>query len=58
MTSGQIFVGVHPEYKRRQDVEIQTGLARPEVEIVYSLSALAQQVLEWDAWVMETKCTS
>lgn len=26
----QIFVGCHPEYQRKQDVEIQTNLARPE----------------------------
>jgi len=44
MTGKPIFVGVHPNYKRRQDVEIQTRLARPEVEIIYSLEALAGQV--------------
>ena len=42
-----IFVGVHPEYKRKQDVIIQTGLARPEVEIVYSLQALSEQIKYW-----------
>lgn len=53
MTRKPIFVGVHPDYARRQDVEIQTGLARPGieirpgVEIVYSLAALAEQVLRW-----------
>lgn len=44
MTQKPIFVGVHPEYQRRQDVEIQTGLTRPEVEVVYSLEALAEQI--------------
>lgn len=44
MTSKLIFVGVHPNYKRRQDVEIQTGLTRPDVEVVYSLAELAEQV--------------
>jgi len=43
-----IFVGVHPDYQRRQDVEIQTKLARPEVIIVYSLEELAMQVREWN----------
>ena len=43
MIDKPIFVGVHPEYQRRQDVEIQTKLARPEVEIVYSLEELANQ---------------
>jgi len=46
MTDKPIFVGVHPDYGRRQDVEIQTGLVRPEVEVVYSLEALAEQVKE------------
>lgn len=39
-----LFVGIHPDYKRRQDVEIQTGLARPNVPIVYSLPELAAAV--------------
>jgi nucleoside 2-deoxyribosyltransferase-like protein len=42
-----LFVGVHPEYQRRQDVEIQTRLVRPEVEIVYSLTDLAECVKRW-----------
>ena len=41
MTDKPIFVGVHPEYQRRQDVEIQTALVRPNVRVVYSLAALA-----------------
>lgn len=49
MTDKPIFVGVHPEYKRRQDVEIQTRLARPDVEIVYSLENLASLVIGSDA---------
>ena len=44
MTDKPIFVGVHPEYQRRQDVEIQTQLSRPRVKIVYSLNDLAKQV--------------
>lgn len=44
MTKKPIFVGVHPEYARRQDVNMQTRLSRPEVEIVDSLSALASQI--------------
>lgn len=47
MTNKPIFVGVHPEYARRFDVEQQTGLARPEVEVVYSLFDLAGQVERW-----------
>ena len=44
MTEKPLFVGVHPEYQRRQDVEIQTALARPDVSIVYSLAELAWQI--------------
>jgi len=47
MTDKPIFVGVHPDYSRRQDVEIQTGLVRPEVNVVYSLEALAAEVRSW-----------
>lgn len=44
MSGKPIFVGVHPEYQRRRDVEIQTGLVRSQVRIVYSLQDLAYQV--------------
>lgn len=37
-------VGVHPEYRRRQDVEVQLRLARPDVRIVYSLRELSHSV--------------
>ena len=45
--SKPLFVGVHPEYKRKRDIEIQTRLIRPEIKIVYSLSDLVQQVRNW-----------
>jgi len=45
MTTKTIFVGVHPEYKRRQDVEIQTRLARPDVGgVYYSVQDIARQI--------------
>ena len=47
MMDKPIFVGVHPDYKRIQDVEIQTKLARPEVVIAYSVQALAYSVNNW-----------
>lgn len=43
----RLFIGVHPEYPRRVDVEIQTRLARPRLKIVYSLEDLAKQVRAW-----------
>jgi hypothetical protein len=39
-----IFVGTHPEYARKHDIEIQLGLARPDLKVVYSLNDLAEQV--------------
>lgn len=43
MMDKPLFIGLHPDYARRIDVEIQTRLVRPEVKIVYSLSVLAAQ---------------
>lgn len=43
-----IFIGIHPEYKRKRDVEIQTKLIRPEIKIVYSLTKLAEQIMKWE----------
>lgn len=40
-----IYVGVHPDYPKRLDVEVQTKLVRPNVKIVYSLENLIKQVL-------------
>jgi hypothetical protein len=47
MTDKPLFVGVHPNYPRKQDVEIQTALVRPDINIVYSLEELARQVLQF-----------
>jgi len=44
MTDKPIFVGTHPLYRRWQDVDIQTRLARSEVKVSRSLEDLAQQV--------------
>jgi hypothetical protein len=46
MTDVLIYVGVHPDYRRRMDIEIQTKLTRPNIKIVYSLYELAKQVTE------------
>lgn len=47
MTEKPIFVGVHPDYKRRQDVEIQTKLARPDITIASSIQELSYNVNQW-----------
>lgn len=45
-----LFVGCHPEYKRKLDVEVQLGLARPwNCEVSYSLEDLAERVKKWSA---------
>lgn len=47
MRKKPLFIGVHPNYSRRQDVEIQTQLARPDIQIQYSLEDLSDQIKEW-----------
>lgn len=39
-----IFIGIDPEYQRKQDVEIQTFLERKDIPNVYSLEELAIQI--------------
>ena len=46
MTTKPLFVGVHSNYARYQDVEIQTRLVRPDVQICHSLVDLARMVAE------------
>jgi Nucleoside 2-deoxyribosyltransferase like len=48
MTEKRVFIGVHPDYQRRQDVVLQTGLARPDVTVVLSVPALVAQIRQWD----------
>lgn len=47
MTQKPIFVGVHPDYLRKQDVVIQTRLARPEVQVHESFGGLADVAKVW-----------
>jgi hypothetical protein len=46
-SSKPVFVGVHPQYERRIDVEIQTSLVRPEIDVQLSLEALCLRVKDW-----------
>ncbi len=39
-----IFIGVEPGYQREQDIHVQVGLARPEVNVVNSLEQLVEQL--------------
>jgi len=44
MTNKTIIIGIDPEYKRRRDVEIQMGLVRPDIPIVYTLNDLVNNI--------------
>lgn len=44
MTDKPLYIGVHPDYRRRRDIEIQTRLTRPDIAIVYGLYELAAQI--------------
>lgn len=44
-----LFVGTHPDYQRRLDVEIQLSLARPEVTVATTPAGLADRVRMWFA---------
>ncbi len=52
MTAKKIFLGVHPNYQRIQDIKIQTSLVRPDISIVETLEELHQSIRSWK------KCTS
>jgi len=40
--NAKLFVSVHPDYKRKADIEIQTRLHRPEIKILYSIDELVK----------------
>ena len=44
--SKPIVIGMDPEYLRRRDIEIQIGLVRPDVKIVYKLDDLVPLIYE------------
>ena len=44
-TDGRLFVGTHPAYARRLDVEMQLELARPDVRVASSVEELAGEVM-------------
>lgn len=43
-SKAKVFVGCHPDYKRKRDVKIQVALRRPEIVVVPSIKQLALQV--------------
>jgi hypothetical protein len=50
MTHKRLFVGIHPEYQRKQDVLIQTSLVRPDITPVFTLEELVQDITQWMAY--------
>jgi hypothetical protein len=50
MTNKPIVIGIEKGYPRQQDVEIQTGLIRPSLKIVYSLPDLVEGVALQFGW--------
>jgi hypothetical protein len=52
-TDTKIYIGIDPQYERKSDAIIQTGLSRPEVKIVDSLKSLAHQILEFNKFDKE-----
>jgi hypothetical protein len=47
--SKPIFVGRHPDYARKVDVDLQVAIARPGVRVVQTLPALLEGVRSWAA---------
>ncbi len=46
MERKELIIGIDREYPRREDVEIQVFLRRPEIEIVYSLEELLKNIIK------------
>ena len=42
----KLVVGIHPDYQRRQDVEIQTGLARPYQDVIVGFDAFMNSLID------------
>ena len=42
-----LFVGTHPKYSRKRDIDFQMLLMHPEVHVVYALDRLVEQVTKW-----------
>jgi len=40
-----LVIGIHKEYQRKQDVEIQTNLSRPGTKISYSIDNLVHDII-------------
>lgn len=43
----KIFIWVDEKYSRKRDIEIQTRLVKPDIEICYCLESLSQEILRY-----------
>lgn len=54
LSDKNLFVGVHPEYKRKLDVYTQVAIERPQLQIVNTVDDLAQQIWDFYGYDRET----
>lgn len=47
ITDKKMFIGCHPEYKRKRDVQIQVGLVRTKQIIHESLESMIAEIIRW-----------
>ena len=47
-TNKKVFVGCHPNYPRKFDVVKQLSLSRPDIEVVFDIESLANQVKKYE----------
>lgn len=45
-TESDVIIGMHPGYKRRLDVKVQSKLVRPDIKLYDSLNALVNSVID------------
>ena len=47
MTDKKIFLGVHPNYQKDQNIKVQTALVRPDIDLVQTLEELYRCIRSW-----------
>lgn len=50
-----LFIGCHPDYKRREDVRIQCKLRRPYVKVRETMPGNVMDVIDWLEWKTEQR---
>lgn len=52
----KIFVGCHPAYQRKLDVEVQLQLLRPDVKVHDNFGTMVEEIKQWIA--LQNDCTT